>query len=328
MGLGSAGSGNMTLTEAREKAIKARRLLAQGAAQWSMTLGNAYCSLIQPKAIATIQTEDILTVLEPVWQTVPETHAVRMRLEKVLDAARMRGLLSGENPARWKGHLDHLFPKHGKASRKHHSALALADVPHFQGVLETREGVAAPALRLLILTACRTSEILNARWSEIDLDEAIWTIRAERTKAGREHRVPLSKAAIALLKQVKGKHDEVIFPGPSDTGPFSNMALLMLLRQVGRDHVTVHGMRSAFRDWASKYTNFSNKVCEMVLAHVEENATEAAYRRGDLFEKRSPLMKAWASYCEPRKSAKALPLKRKQWRRWANPCCKSRTAFY
>ena len=353
MGLGNAGQGGMTLAEAREKAIEARRLLAQGidpiearkgtkalsktagikfgkfadeyvkshragwsnpkhAAQWSMTLGDAYCSSIRSKPIQDIGTDDILTLLTPVWQTVPETaRRVRMRLEKVLDAARVRGLRSGDNPARWKGHLDHLLPKHGKATRGHHAAMPWAEVPDFLRMLEAREGTAALAFRFLILTACRTGEVLNARWAEIDFAKATWTIPAERMKSRREHRVPLSKAALAVLEQAKEKHPEFLFPGPSDIAPLSNMAFLMLLRRLKRDNVTAHGMRSAFRDWAAENTNFSSEVCEMALAHVVENATEAAYRRGDLFEKRCKLMEAWAAFCEPRANAKILPIKRK-----------------
>ncbi len=349
MGLGSAEHGNVTLADAREKALEARRHLAQGidpiearngklanakvagikfgkfaddyvkshasqwsnpkhAAQWSMTLGDAYCSAIRAKAIATIQTDDILAVLEPVWLKVPETAGrVRMRLEKVLDAARVRGYRSGENPARWKGHLDHLLPKRGKASRKHHAAMAWKEVPGFLQELEAREGTAALAFRLLILTACRTSEVINAEWSELDLDNSTWIIPAERMKARREHRVPLSKTAMDVLQQTKGKHKKFVFPGPADDGPLSNMALLMLLRRLKHDNVTAHGMRSAFRDWASECTSFPNEVCEMALAHVVENATEAAYRRGDLFEKRAKLMEAWAEFCTKTEIAELLP---------------------
>ena len=352
MGLGSAGPGGMTLAEAREKAIEARRLLAQGidpidtrngvkatakvagvrfgkfadeyikshksewsnakhADQWAMTLGDAYCALIRPKPIGVIGTEDVLAVLEPVWQSVPETaRRVRMRLEKVLDAARVRGLRTGENPARWKGHLDHLLPKHGRATRSHHAAMPWAEVPDFLRVLEAREGTATLAFQFLILTACRTGEVLGARWPEFDLEKATWIIPAERMKARREHRVPLSKAALKVIKQAQGKHGEYVFPGPSDAGPLSNMALLMLLRRLKRVGVTAHGMRSAFRDWSAECTNFPSEVCEMALAHVVENATEAAYRRGDLFEKRRLLMDEWSIFCQPRTGAKVVPFNR------------------
>lgn len=350
MGLGSAEPGNVTLADAREKAVEARRLLSQGidpiearkdkranakaagikfgkfaddyvkshasewtnpkhAAQWSMTLGDAYCSAIRAKAIAAIQTDDVLGVLEPIWQRVPETaRRIRMRLEKVLDAARVRGYRSGENPARWKGHLDHLLSKHGKASRKHHAAMAWKDVPGFLQELQARVGTATLAFRFLILTACRTSEVLNAEWSEFDLDNSTWTIPAVRMKARREHRVPLSKAAVNLLQQAKDQHKVFVFPGPADDGPLSNMALLMLLRRLKRIGLTPHGMRSAFRDWASESTSFSNEVCEMALAHAVENATEAAYRRGDLFEKRAKLMEAWAEFCTPNEVAQPMAI--------------------
>jgi integrase len=343
MGLGGAEPGNVTLADAREKAVEARRQLAQGidpiearkaikanarvlgvkfgkfaddyvkshqsqwsnpkhAAQWSMTLGDAYCSLIRNKSIAAIQTEDVLAVLEPVWQTVPETaRRVRMRLEKVLDAARVRGFRSGENPARWKGHLDHLLPKHGMASRKHHAAMAWADVPNFLRELETREGTAALAFRFLVLTASRTFEVLHAEWSEIDLRSATWLIPASRMKARREHRVPLSQAAMEVLHRAAGQHKRYVFPGPGELGPLSNMALLMLLRRFERVAGTPHGMRASFRTWTSECTSFPNEVCEMALAHVVENATEAAYRRGDLFEKRRQLMAAWAAFCSNEK---------------------------
>lgn len=340
MGLGSAEPGNVTLADAREKAVEARRQLSQGidpiearkgvlasakiagvkfgkfaddyvkshqsewsnikhAAQWDMTMGDAYCSSIRNKSIAGIQTEDILAVLEPVWQKVPETaRRVRMRLEKILDAARVRGYRSGENPARWKGHLDHLLPKHGKGSRKHHSAIAWVDLPNFLRELEAREGSAALAFRFLILTACRTSEVLNARWEEIDLKNSIWTIPGERMKSRRQHRVPLSKSALTILEASADKHDNFVFPAPSDLGPLSNMALLMLLRRMDQTGATAHGMRSSFRDWAAECTSFPSEVCEMALAHVVENATEAAYRRGELLDKRRKLMEAWAVFCE------------------------------
>jgi integrase len=274
---------------------------AKHAAQWSMTLGPSYCKPIRSKPIAVIGVDDVLEVLSPVWQTKPETaRRVRMRIEKVLDAARVKGLRSGENPARWKGHLDHLLPKHGKLTKSHHAAMPWKEVPDFLRQLERREGTAALALRFLILTASRTSEVLKARWDEIDCDRAIWKVRAERMKARREHRVPLSGAALAILEKTKGKHKEFVFPGPSDRGPLSGMALLMLLRRLKRDDVTAHGFRSAFRDWAAECTNFPREAAEKALAHRVENATEAAYRRGDLFEKRVKLMEAWAEYCETR----------------------------
>lgn len=279
---------------------------AKHAQQWAMTLGPAYCKPLRAKPIAEIGVDDVLEVLTPVWQAKPETaRRVRMRIEKVLDAARVKGLRSGENPARWKGHLDHLLPKHAKMTKSHHAAMQWAEVPDFLRQLEQREGMAALAFRFLILTASRTSEVLNARWQEIDFNKSTWTVPAERMKARREHRVPLSKAAIAVLVQTRGKHDKFVFPGPSDMGPLSGMALLMLLRRLKRDDVTAHGFRSAFRDWAAECTNFPREVCEMALAHTVESATEAAYRRGDLFEKRIGLMEAWAKFLDSVTALKA-----------------------
>jgi integrase len=280
------------------------------AAQWKMTLGDAYCGTIRAKPIIAIDIDDILAVLTPAWQTVPETaRRVRMRLEKVLDAARVRGLRSGENPARWKGHLDQILPKHGKASRGHHAALPWNEIPALVHLLEVRDGVAALAFRFLILTATRTSEVLNARWDEIDFETETWTVPAERMKSRRQHRIPLSKAALAILKQLKGNHQNFIFPAPSDARPLSNMVFLMLLRRLKRDDVTPHGMRSSFRDWAAECTTFPNEVCEMALAHVVENATEAAYRRGDLFDKRRKLMDAWAAFFDSGPSSNVVRLR-------------------
>jgi integrase len=267
------------------------------AAQWAMTIGPAYCKAIRSKAIGEIGVDDVLAVLTPVWQAKPETaRRVRMRLEKVLDAAKVMGLRSGDNPARWKGHLDHLLPKHGKSTKTHHAAMPFADLPAFMTALAGKPATAALAFRFLILTAARTSEVLQARWSEIDRDKATWVIPAERMKSRREHRVPLSPVAMAVLDKSMGKHAEFLFPGPSDKGPLSSMSLLMLLRRMGRNDVTAHGMRSAFRDWAAETTSFPREVAEMALAHVIESDTEAAYRRGDLFEKRQKLMDAWSAY--------------------------------
>jgi integrase len=340
MGLGTAGTGGLSLAEARVRADEARRLLRDGKdpiearkaataarisaettfgmfadtyiashekswsnpkhiAQWHMTLGDAYCSSIRGKPIGSIGTPEVLSVLKPVWQRVPETaRRLRMRLERVLDAARVAGLYSGENPARWKGHLDHLLPRMNKGRAQHHAALPFAKVPGFMRALEERPGTAALAFRFLVLTACRTGEVLSARWSEMDLNKSTWTIPPERMKARREHRVPLSPGALAVLKSAEGKHEEFVFPGPEEKGPLSSMALLMLLRRMNMENATAHGFRSSFRDWVAECTSFPSEVAEMALAHVVENQTEAAYRRGDLFEKRKKLMEAWGQFCK------------------------------
>ena len=270
------------------------------AAQWAMTLGDAYCRKIRKRPISEIDTDDVLAVLRPIWMKKPETaRRIRMRLERVLDAARVRGLRAGENPARWRGHLDHVLPRHPKGTATHHAALPWADVPAFMDALAAREGVAALAFRFLILTACRTSEVLNARWDEIDVEEAVWEIPPERMKARRPHRVPLSAQTLCVLAQVEGLHPEWVWPNTRGTAPLSNMSLLMQLRRMGRDDITVHGFRSSFRDWVSEATNFSGEVAEAALAHTIPSKTEAAYRRGDLFEKRRRLMDAWGAFCVP-----------------------------
>jgi len=266
-------------------------------AQWSMTLGPAYCKPIRNLALADIGVDQVLEVLTPVWEKRPETaRRVRMRLEKVLDAAKVKGLRAGDNPARWKGNLDHLLPRHNKVTRSHHAAMPFAQVPEFYAKLAEKWSVASLALRFLILTAARTGEVIGATWSEIDEEKKVWTIPAERMKSRRPHRVPLSETALEVIKAAKGKHSQFVFPAPSHDGPLSNMALLMLLRRLESSDVTAHGFRSSFRDWAAETTNFPREVAEMALAHVIESDTEAAYRRGDLFEKRRQLMDAWGAF--------------------------------
>jgi integrase len=270
--------------------------------QWAMTLGPAYCKTIRAKSIATIDVDDILAVLTPVWQEKPETaRRIRMRLEKVLDAAKVKGLRSGDNPARWKGHLDHLLPRHGKLSKSHHAAMPFPDVPAFLAELSGRTSTASLALAFLILTATRTSETLGAQWREIDLDHRLWTIPGERMKSRRLHRIPLSDAALDILRKTRGLNETWVFPGPSLLTPLSNMSLLMQLRRMGRTGVTAHGFRSSFRDWAAETTSFPREVAEMALAHTITNDTEAAYRRGDLFDKRRSMMEAWAVFCSEAK---------------------------
>lgn len=273
---------------------------AKHAAQWAMTL-TKYAAPIRPRMVETISTREILEVLQPLWQRTPETaERLRGRIENVLDAAKAKGLRSGENPARWRGHLDQLLPKRQRLSRGHHTAMPYADVPHFTDDLRKREAVAARALEFTILTAARSGEVLGATWGEIDLDGAVWTVPAARMKAGREHRVPLSVRAVALLDDLYSAEttepSDPVFPSAKGGKPLSGMAMAMLLRRMG-SAVTAHGFRSAFRDWASETTGFPHEVCEMALAHTIGNKAEAAYRRGDLFNKRRGLMDAWASYC-------------------------------
>ena len=276
---------------------------AKHAAQWAMTL-TKYAAPIRPRMVETISTRDILEVLQPVWQRTPETaERLRGRIENVLDAAKAKGLRSGENPARWRGHLDQLLPKRQRLSRGHHTALPYADVPAFMADLRGRAATAARALEFAILTAARSGEVLGATCAEIDLEGAVWAVPAIRMKAGREHRVPLSAPALELLRGLDATRDadkanpaDPVFPSAKGGKSLSSMAMAMLLRRMG-SAVTAHGFRSAFRDWASETTGFPHEVCEMALAHTIGNKAEAAYRRGDLFDKRRGLMDAWASYC-------------------------------
>jgi integrase len=281
------------------------------AAQWKMTLRD-YAAPLRRLPVDKITTDDVLSVLKPLWNEKPETAArLRGRIERVLDAAKAQGQRSGENPARWRGHLDQLLPKRQRLTRGHHAAMGYTDVPAFMAELQARQATASLALEFTILTAARSGEVLGARWDEFDLDRAVWTIPASRMKAGREHRVPLSRRA---LKVVKAMHDarngDFVFPGQKPGKPLSVMALEMVLRRMKIKDVTVHGFRSAFRDWAAERTNIPNEVCEAALAHVIENKAEAAYRRGDLFDKRRKLMEAWAAYCATSKAGNVVAFRR------------------
>jgi integrase len=228
---------------------------------------------------------------------------VRGRIEAVLDFAKTRGDRSGENPAAWNGNLVHALPARGTIAKvQHHAALSCSELPDFMDQIAAREAVAARALEFTILTAARTGEVIGARWSEIDLEAKLWTIPAERMKAKREHRVPLTGRVVEILKALPREAD-FVFPGGRKGAPMSNMAMAQLLRRVGQGDITVHGFRSTFRDWAAERTNYANHVVEMSLAHVISDKVEAAYRRGDLFAKRVRLMADWAKYCLTKHSA-------------------------
>jgi integrase len=271
-------------------------------AQWEMTLGDAYCRSIRSMPINAVDTEAVLKVLQPIWERVPETASrVRGRIENVLDAARARGLRDGPNPATWRGHLKTLLPARQRLTRGHHAALAYDALPEFMAELRSRPTLAAFALELTILTACRSGEVLNSEWREFDLDKGIWTIPAHRMKASREHRVPLSARAVEILKNLpRLEHNSHVFPGNVRGKPLSSMAMTMQLRRMNRTDITVHGFRSTFRDWASEQTSFPHETCEHALAHRISDKAEAAYRRGDQFEKRRKLMEAWVTFSEPR----------------------------
>ena len=285
------------------------------AAQWSMTL-KTYAKPIRNHSVDEITTQDILDILQPLWKRVPETaKRLRGRIENVLDAAKAKGQRSGENPARWRGHLDQLLPKRQQLTRGHHGALPYEEVPAFMEELRARTAVAARALEFTILTACRTSEVLGAKWERNrPRKELSGPSLPARMKAAREHRVPLSQRCLEIVQEMQRERDQeqgqgqnraqdkkgFVFPGPKSGKSLSTMAMAMLLRRM-KSEVTVHGFRSSFRDWASETTGFPHEVCEMALAHTITNKAEAAYRRGDLFEKRRKLMAAWANYCQTRK---------------------------
>ena len=252
----------------------------------------------------------VLALLRPIWLVKPETaQKVRGYVEAVLDAAKARGWRAGENPARWRGHLDQLLSRPQKLSRGHHAALPFAEVSAFIGDLRERDAVSALGLEFDFLCWARSGEVIGAKRSEIDLQAKVWTIPGERMKGGREHRVPLTPRAIEILETVAKLPSPMgyVFPGQKAEAPLSTMAFEMLLRRMDRTDITVHGFRSAARDWAGEATNFPREVAETALAHSIGNAVEQSYRRGDALEKRRRLLEAWARYVEP-KAANVIPL--------------------
>ena len=267
---------------------------------WTGTLARHAYPVLGDLPVAAVGLDLILQVLEPIWKSKTKTASrLRGRIESILDWAKVGTYRQGENPARWRGHLDQLLSQRGKLQKvKHFAALPFAEIGSFMAELRQIEGSAARALELAILTAVRTSEVRGARWSEIDFAERVWTIPAERmTKTEREHRVPLSDRALAILQeQQRVRTNDLVFVSGRTGRPLGSTTLLKLLGHMERS-VTVHGFRSTFRDWAAEQTNFPRDVCEMALAHVVGNQVEAAYRRGDLFRKRQQLMEAWARYC-------------------------------
>jgi integrase len=316
MGLGNAA---VTLAQARTKADEARKLVSEGVnpieskrgagkmlagkpmfgqiadalleakasewrndkhrAQWKMAL-DVYAKPLRALPVDEVDTAAVLAVLQPIWQAKPETASrLRGRIESVLDAARAKGHISRNeaNPARWRGHLDKLLAKRQKLTRGHHAAMPFDDVPEFIGKLRERPAIAAMALEFLILTAARSGEVLGARWAEMDMAAKVWTVPSARMKAGREHRVPLSGRALAILDEAaNGRTGEFVFPGQRSDKPLSGMAM----RRMKAAGVTVHGFRSAFRDWCGEATSFPREIAEAALAHVAGDATERAYRRG------------------------------------------------
>lgn len=267
--------------------------------QWRNTL-STYAASLFPMPIQDVSTEAVLEVLKPIWLTKAETASrVRGRIERVLDAAKVKGLRQGENPARGKGHLDLLLPKRSKTEVKHHAALPFAEISAFMPELRKRPAMAARALEFTILTAARSGETRGMTWVEVDLQQRLWTVPGTRMKAGETHQVPLSDAAMAVLTTVKPadvRPEHLVFPAQRG-GAMSDMALSQLLKRMGRANITVHGFRSTFRDWAGEATQFGREEIEMALAHTIASAVERAYRRGRALDKRRELMADWASYC-------------------------------
>lgn len=272
-------------------------------AQWRSTL-TTYCAAINERRVSAITTEDVLTVLNPIWSEKAETASrVRGRIERVLDFCKAKGWRQGENPAMWRGHLKNVLPARQKLTRGHHTAMPYAEVPAFLERLRGSDAMAARALEFNILCASRSGETIGAKWSEINFDAGVWVIPRQRMKAGKEHRVPLSKQAVALLDRLKETREAkgYIFPGERKDKPLSNMAMAMLLKRL-KVAVTVHGFRSSFRDWAGDATSFPREVAEAALAHSVGNAVEAAYRRSDALERRRKMMQAWADYLDTKQA--------------------------
>jgi integrase len=293
----------MTFDQCAEEYLTAHRAgwrNLQHATQWKTTLATYVSPVFGNLPVGSIDVGLVIKVLQPIWPTKPETASrIRGRIESVLDWAAARGFREADNPARWKGRLENLFPRRSKVrSIKHHAALPYIEISDFMHALRGRDSVAARALEFAVLTASRTGEVIRSKWSEIDLKTKMWAVPGDRMKGGREHRVPLSDPAVALLQRMlKIRQNDYVFPG-NRHATLSKMAFLTLLGRMGRDDLTAHGFRSTFRDWAAERTNFPNEVVEMALAHAITGKAEAAYRRGDLFEKRRKLMDAWAAYCE------------------------------
>lgn len=266
--------------------------------QWRSTLETYVYPVFGALPVAAIDTGLVLKAIEPIWTKKPETAGrVRGRIESVLDWARAREYRTGENPARWRGHLENVLPKRGKVAKvKHHDAVAYSDMPEFMRALRANASISARALEFTVLTACRTGEVIGAKWSEIDLKAGVWTVPAERMKANREHRVPLSARALEILSALPREGDYV-FPGSREGRPLSNMAMLQLIRGMRGLGATVHGLRSTFKDWAAEQTAYPNELSEVALAHTLSDKTEAAYRRGDMFAKRGRLMEDWSEFC-------------------------------
>jgi integrase len=293
---------SMTFDECATAYIRAHELSWQNAKhrqQWQNTLASYVSPKFGSVPVGEVDVGMVMKAIEPLWKTKPETAGrVRGRIEAVLDWAKALGFLDGENPARWRGHMSNLLPARTKVRAiKHHAALPYPEIGTFVANLRSRQGSAATALEFLILTAARTGEVIGARRSEVDFHARMWTVPAERMKGKRQHRVPLSSAAMKALERAKVQGSEFLFSGVAAGQGLSNMALLKILERMNRGDVTVHGFRATFKTWATERSNFPRELIEAALAHVPDDKTEAAYQRGDMLEKRRRLMSAWAEFC-------------------------------
>ena len=315
----------ITFEQAAERYIAAHKPAWSNAKhrdQWVNTLATYAAPVIGKLSVQAIDTALVLKVVEPIWTTKPETASrVRQRIEVILDWARAQELREGENPARWRGHLDHILPQRAKVrKKKHHAALPYPEAFEFITALREQKGISARALEFTVLTAARTGDTTGATWREINWAEKTWVIPAGRMKARKEHRVPLCARALAILRQMQPlRHGDdlecFVFPGGKYGRPLSNMAMTEVLQRMNRRQITVHGFRSTFRDWAAEETDHPREVAEMALAHAIGDDVEAAYRRGDLFEKRRRLMNEWEAWCttKPRAhGATVVPLRHRK----------------
>ena len=281
--------------------------------QWETSLASYVLPRLGGLPVGEIDTGLVMRVIDPIWSEKPETASrVRGRIESILDWATTRGYRQGDNPARWRGHLENLLPKKTKIRAvEHHAALGYGEIASFLAVLRQQQGIAARALEFAILTCGRSGEVLGARWDEVDVTQRLWTIPAVRMKGAREHRVPLSDAAMAIVEQMAAlRSSPFVFPGVRQGQPPSKTALFEVLRRMGRGDVTVHGFRSSFRDWVAERTSFAAEIAEMALAHLVGDAVERAYRRSDQFEKRRQVAEAWAAYCNAGPGGQIVPLRR------------------
>jgi integrase len=299
----AAAAKTLTFDQAADACIADKRAgwkNAKHADQWVNTLKTYVSPLLGSLPVDSIDLPLVRKVLDPIWLTKNETASrVRQRIESVLAWATVSGYRKGENPARWRGHLDHLLPKPSNVQkREHHPALPYSEIRGFLTQLRALSGVASLAMEFTILTAARTGEVIGARWEEVDLGKGLWVIPAERMKAKKEHMIPLSPRAVAILKALEAtRRNEYVFPGNGADAPLSNMAMNATLKRMNRQDITVHGFRSTFRDWAGEQTDFPKELIEHALAHQLKDKAEAAYHRSTLPEKRRKLMEAWANHC-------------------------------